>query len=58
MSGNGQGSSKKVAQTLCALSIVRQLFHMGILGPADQQNVPKKPTASAVSGFFLLGGCF
>ena len=29
--GRGQGSTKRIAETTCALSIVRQLFHIGFL---------------------------
>ncbi|KAI6239302.1 RNA helicase [Aphelenchoides fujianensis] len=41
----GEGGSKKVAETSCALSIVRQLFHLGVLRRADQAISQKKKAA-------------
>ena len=44
--GRGEGSNKKVAETSCALTIVRQLFHMGVIGRANE--VKKKISAEDV----------
>lgn len=53
ITGNGQGSSKKIAQNTCCLSIVRQLFHMGIIGPSGTKIGSQKPNANKVC-FFLI----
>ncbi|KAL7079809.1 hypothetical protein ACQ4LE_000922 [Meloidogyne hapla] len=37
--GRGQGSTKKIAETTCALSIVRQLFHIGAI-PSSSDKLP------------------
>ncbi|KAI6231623.1 RNA helicase [Aphelenchoides besseyi] len=42
----GEGSSKKVAETTCALSIVRQLYHMGALKRSNEPIGYKKKNAS------------
>jgi hypothetical protein len=47
--GRGEGSNKKVAETSCALTIVRQLFHMGVIGRANE--VKKKISAEDVCLF-------
>lgn len=44
--GRGQGSTKKVAEFSCALSIVRQLFHLGVL--KEYNGVRKKVDATTV----------
>lgn len=41
--GNGSASSKKLAAQDCALSLVRQLFHMKLIDAAEVGQVqPKK----------------
>ncbi|KAI1724175.1 double-stranded RNA binding motif domain-containing protein [Ditylenchus destructor] len=45
VSSRGTGSQKKVAKTSCALSMVRQLYHMGIMEAAGNK-ATKKITAS------------
>ncbi|KAI1716587.1 double-stranded RNA binding motif domain-containing protein [Ditylenchus destructor] len=45
VSARGTGSQKKVAKTACALSLVRQLYHMGIMETAGNKTT-KKITAS------------
>ncbi|KAL3097315.1 hypothetical protein niasHT_023534 [Heterodera trifolii] len=42
VNGRGVGSNKKVAETSCALSIVRQLYHMGTLPGATGYQLSKK----------------
>ncbi|KAF7634499.1 hypothetical protein Mgra_00006070 [Meloidogyne graminicola] len=44
--GRGQGSTKKVAETTCALSIVRQLFHIGAI-PASSDKQPSNKNFNA-----------
>ncbi|KJH50005.1 hypothetical protein DICVIV_03878 [Dictyocaulus viviparus] len=44
--GRGQGSSKKVAESGCSTTIVRQLFHLGIL--AEFKGERKKTTATTL----------
>lgn len=46
VSGRGQGSSKKVAESGCSMGIVRQLFHLGIL--AEYKGERKKTAAATV----------
>ncbi|VDM65666.1 unnamed protein product [Strongylus vulgaris] len=46
LSGRGQGSSKKVAESICSMGIVRQLFHLGIL--AEFKGERKKTTATTL----------
>lgn len=41
MNGRGQGSNTKIAKASCALSIVRQLFHMGVI-PSSSEPISKK----------------
>lgn len=52
VNGCSQGSSIKVAKTSCALSLVRQFFHMGIIAAANELSTIKKPSASNVT-FYL-----
>lgn len=35
--GRGEGSSKKTALAMCSLTLVRQLFHMGVVLEADSE---------------------
>ncbi|XGW21685.1 hypothetical protein V3C99_004562 [Haemonchus contortus] len=46
VSGRGQGSSKKVAESGCSMGIVRQLFHLGIL--AEFKGERKKTVATTL----------
>ncbi|VDO94441.1 unnamed protein product [Heligmosomoides polygyrus] len=46
VSGRGQGSSKKVAESGCSMGIVRQLFHLGIL--AEYKGERKKTAAATL----------
>uniref|UniRef100_A0A915DYP3 DRBM domain-containing protein n=1 Tax=Ditylenchus dipsaci TaxID=166011 RepID=A0A915DYP3_9BILA len=46
ISARNPGVTKKSAKALCALSLVRQLFHMGIMHASGQK--VKKPTASTL----------
>lgn len=41
LTGRGQGSSKKVAESTCALSLVRQLFHSHLIGPYSGEKKKK-----------------
>lgn len=40
---HAQGSSKKVAESSCALSLIRQLYHSGIIGPYTGDRKKKTP---------------
>uniref|UniRef100_A0A915BYT3 Pontin n=1 Tax=Parascaris univalens TaxID=6257 RepID=A0A915BYT3_PARUN len=40
---HAQGSSKKVAESSCALSLIRQLYHSGIVGPYTGDRKKKTP---------------
>ncbi|CAK5111499.1 unnamed protein product [Meloidogyne enterolobii] len=40
--GRGQGSTKKIAEATCALSIVRQLFHIGAIPSSSDKLSPTK----------------
>uniref|UniRef100_A0A183BY18 RNA helicase n=1 Tax=Globodera pallida TaxID=36090 RepID=A0A183BY18_GLOPA len=46
INGRGLGSNKKIAETSCALSIVRQLYHMGALPGASGYQLSKKKTTA------------
>uniref|UniRef100_A0A914H0Z7 RNA helicase n=1 Tax=Globodera rostochiensis TaxID=31243 RepID=A0A914H0Z7_GLORO len=46
INGRGLGSNKKIAETTCALSIVRQLYHMGALPGASGYQLSKKKTTA------------
>lgn len=41
ISGRGEGSTKKVAEATCALSLIRQLYHLKAVGPADAKSSKK-----------------
>lgn len=52
--GRGEGSTRKVAETSCALSIVRQMYHKGIIKKCGEVQSKKKVVTNVSTNIQLL----